>query len=159
MKHGQGGFTLIELLIVVAIIGILAAIAIPRYQNYVQRSEVSSALATIRGVQTGVEDFVLRGREMTTNAGDDEFIGVDASQAYGWVTMVQGVPTTFTSATGRMTTPVKADASGAVSLFYSFTSGSLADAGAVLAIVRDEDGNWSCVSEDVPTAALPDNCN
>ena len=53
--NAQKGFTLIELMIVVAIIGILAAIAIPAYQNYVAKSQVSVGLADITGGKTNTE--------------------------------------------------------------------------------------------------------
>jgi len=54
MKKVQQGFTLIELMIVVAIIGILAAIAIPQYQDYTVRAKLASALTALNGIKTAV---------------------------------------------------------------------------------------------------------
>src|SRR5690606_6125375 len=56
MKNMQQGFTLIELMIVVAIIGILAAIAIPAYQNYTIRAQVSEGMSLASGVRTSVSE-------------------------------------------------------------------------------------------------------
>ncbi|ENX09081.1 hypothetical protein F898_00874 [Acinetobacter courvalinii] len=53
----QKGFTLIELMIVIAIIGILAAIAIPAYQNYIARAQVSEALTFASGYKNQVSDI------------------------------------------------------------------------------------------------------
>tara|TARA_Y100000588_G_scaffold4793_1_gene5941 strand:+ start:74 stop:532 length:459 start_codon:yes stop_codon:yes gene_type:complete len=67
MKKIQSGFTLIELMIVVAIIGILAAIAIPQYQNYVARAQVSEALVLASGAKTGVSEYISTNGTMPTS--------------------------------------------------------------------------------------------
>ena len=57
MKHLQKGFTLIELMIVVAIIGILAAVAIPAYQDYTARAQVTEAVELLSGGKTPMAEY------------------------------------------------------------------------------------------------------
>jgi type IV pilus assembly protein PilA len=67
MNKAQKGFTLIELMIVIAIIGILAAIAIPQYQDYVTRSKVTEGLNLAAAAKTAVaETFQAKGSMPTT---------------------------------------------------------------------------------------------
>ena len=69
MKAMQKGFTLIELMIVVAIIGILAAIALPAYQDYTARAQISEAVTLADGQKTAVTEYYAdKGAFPTTNA-------------------------------------------------------------------------------------------
>jgi len=99
MKSTQKGFTLIELMIVVAIIGILAAIAIPAYQDYTVRSQVTEGMNLASAVETGAaEYFANTGSFPTTlsaagisSAPSGKYVtGVDVAAATGSITITYG---------------------------------------------------------------------
>src|SRR5205085_4067648 len=67
MKRVQQGFTLIELMIVVAIVGILAAIAIPAYSDYIVRSKQSEAEAAVAACKTSVAEYTATHQALPAN--------------------------------------------------------------------------------------------
>ena len=67
-KNTQKGFTLIELMIVIAIIGILAAVALPAYQTYTQKAKFSEVIASVTGVRTAIDVCYQTGTTLTNCA-------------------------------------------------------------------------------------------
>lgn len=65
----QKGFSLIELMIVIAIIGILASVAVPQYQNYVLRTDATNTLSVARPLQLAVGEYAARYSSLPSNAG------------------------------------------------------------------------------------------
>ena len=143
MNTAQKGFTLIELMIVVAIIGILAAIAIPQYQNYIAKSQVSRVMSEVGSMRTAAETCLNDG---VTDA-DCEF-GWTASNLLGegGTELQTGLTATFGGQGEDSTLSATFGDSAATSI-----------TGKNLTWTRTGEGAWSC-GTDVEAKYAPKGC-
>lgn len=136
----QKGFTLIELMIVVAIIGILAAIAIPAYQNYIARAQFSEANVLLDGTKSAVQEKVDQGTSYKASVpGTSNPLGVGLTGKYGTVSYGE-----YTSGT-----------STEVKVLYTFKSSDVNNRLASKAVLftykpatgTEGNGTWACTTD------------
>ena len=114
----QGGFTLIELMIVIAIVGILAAIALPAYQDYTVRARLSEALAVAAEAKTTIAEFAASNGAMPADAaaagitetgfGQDSFVS-QAAYAPGGTSFIGIYTITISNSATQLPADVQGD--------------------------------------------------
>ncbi|UUD65616.1 pilin [Pseudomonas seleniipraecipitans] len=136
--QAQKGFTLIELMIVVAIIGILAAIALPAYQDYTKRSHVSEGLSLAGGAKASVTEFYSSNNRMPAS-------NTSAGLA------------TNTDIKGNAVTSVTVGTGGVITIAYN----TKVDAGKTLVLSPTTGAgavNWKCKLGTIDAKFVPSNC-
>ena len=138
MKHltqmKQTGFTLIELMIVVAIIGILAAVALPAYSDYTKRTHVSEGLSLAGGIKSPIVEFYSAEGSWPTNLAS---IGLE--------TLKGNAVSLLTVANGAVTVTYKKQVQNNSTIIITPTL----DGGAFV---------WDCTGGDIPNKWRPSNC-
>ncbi len=119
MKKVQKGFTLIELMIVVAIIGILAAVALPAYQNYSNRAAFSELVLAVTPRKTAVELAIQTRNPDALGSLDGGVLGIPANQAV--TTTIHGASVTD----GAITMTWMDDGSAMDGVTYTLTAGDI----------------------------------
>lgn len=160
-KSAQQGFTLIELMIVVAIIGILAAVALPQYQTYVAKSQVARVMTELGALKTTVETCLLEGRltpvgPAVVPGATDCAIGFTGSSLLGAAANDLGADTT--KKLGGVDVSIAATATADSTLIGTFgNSAAQAISTKTFTWTRTPAGTWSC-STNVEAKYAPSGC-
>ena len=144
----QQGFTLIELMIVVAIIGILAAVALPAYQDYTVRAKVSEALVLASGAKVTISENAANGKALdagfTAPAATDNVASVAITQADGTI-----VVTLDASIGGGADTIILTPTSGGAALVGTAASSTIPAGGSI---------EWDCTAGTLAAKYRPAQC-
>jgi type IV pilus assembly protein PilA len=136
-RAAQKGFTLIELMIVVAIIGILAAVALPAYQDYTIRAKVTEGLSLAAAAKTAVTETTQSNNALPAN---------QAATGYA-----------SPAATANVTSVAIADTTGAITITYTAAAGG----GTIImtpTVQANSEITWSCTGGTLVAKYRPANC-
>ena len=142
MKHQERGFTLIELMIVIAIIGILASVAVPAYQDYIARSQMSEPIYLMSGAKTPLAESY--------------------SMSGAWPSLTDVYSTASGSNVGKFTDTLVGSSSGTAFTMTAtmLSSGVNTSIAGTSVKMKTSDGglHWSCGAGTVDSNYLPSSC-